>query len=324
MVRKRLLFVLLLVSSALFGQGIIIDKGWEVKSGQNPQSEVRADDLLLRLYSPVFNNTLDYEVSKITIDVTWLNPMSVSFGIDAVCKFDDGHETILSADIPAKTKTYTLTYVPKYWKGRVLKRLEFRHGQTALEGKITTVRIFPENTPPVFLDQSQLGTTKFVTPKQPKYRVVSFGWDTKEADLPYLTGQIPGKILVTCAKVAPNPDQKMDIEAVLKDKSGNTIKVFKLVVDATVQDVNLEFKGVDMVKVDKIIFRATGTGNWASIRRVIAGAEAPPPPVAKCDGVAPINRELEKVIDQLKKENISNDSLMKLLQILKMYQGLER
>ncbi len=64
--------------------------------------------------------------------------------------------------------------------------------------------------------------------------------------------------------------------------------------------------------------------DWASIRRIIVDGEALPPLTQRCDGVAPINRQLEKLIDQLKTEKISNDSLMNLLQLLKLYQALER
>lgn len=275
MFRKVMLLVLFLFSSGMFAQGIVIDKGWEVKSGQNPQSEVRPDGLLLKLYSPVFNNTLDHEVSKITIDVRWLNPMGVDFTIDAVLRFDDGHESVVSAKIPAKTKDYQLTYTPKYWKGRVLKRLEFRHGQTALEAKIKEVRIFPENTPPVFLDQSLLGAAKFITPKQPKYRVVSFGWDTKEADLPYLKGLKTNRIRLVGAKVSAQPNFAMGMQAVLKDAKGNTIKSFEVDLDGKVQEFSYEFKGVDMTKVEKVMFKATGSGCWGSIRRIIVEDEAP-------------------------------------------------
>ncbi len=90
MVRKSFLFALLLVSAGLFAQGIVIYKGWEVKSGQNPQSEVGPNGMILRLYSSIFNNTLDHEISKITVNSTWLNPGPVDFSIQVVLRFDDG------------------------------------------------------------------------------------------------------------------------------------------------------------------------------------------------------------------------------------------
>lgn len=324
MFRKVMLLVLFLFSSGMFAQGIVIDKGWEVKSRQNPQSEVRPDGLLLRLYSPVFNNTLDHEVSLISVDATWLNPVTVGLDLSGIFRYDDGYEERIDLEIPAKTKDYLLQYKPAYWKGRVLKRIEFRHGSSGSEVKIKEVRIFPENTPPVFLDQNALGSAQFITPKPPKYRVVAFGWDTKEADLPYLKGLKSNRIRLVGAKVSAQPKVEMGMQAVLKDAKGNTIKSFEVNLDGKVQEFSYEFKGIDMTKVDKVMFKATGSGSWGSIRRIIVEGEAPPPTVAKCDGVAPINKELEKVIDALKKESISNDSLMKLLQVLKMYKELER
>jgi len=64
--------------------------------------------------------------------------------------------------------------------------------------------------------------------------------------------------------------------------------------------------------------------DWAAIRRIIVDGEVLPSVTQKCDGVAPLNHQLEKLIDQLKTEKISNDSLMNLLQLLKLYQALER
>lgn len=324
MVRKSFLFALLLVSAGLFAQGIVIDKGWEVKSGQTPQSEVGPNGMILRLYSSIFNNTLDHEISKITVNSTWLNPGPVDFSIQVVLRFDDGFEETVTQKIPAKTRDHLLEYSSAYWKARVLKRIEIKHGHTALELKINEVRVFTLNTPPVFLDQSSLGSVKFVTPKAPKYRVAAFGWDTKQSELPYLTGLTTNKITITGAKVSARPGDKIDVLAAPLDKAGFTIKQYKATIDGNVQDFTFDFSGLDFSKVDRILFKVAGSGNWASIRRIIVAGEAPPPPVAKCDGVAPVNRELEKVIDQLKKENISNDSLMKLLQVLQLYKGLER
>lgn len=131
MFRRSLLFAFVLLSAGLFAQEIVIDKGWEVKGGQNPQSEVKPDGLILKLYSTIFNNTLDAEISKLTLKGTWLNPGGVDFTISVVLKFDDGFEEVIHQKIPARTKDCLLQYTPVYWKGRVLKRIELKHGQTA-------------------------------------------------------------------------------------------------------------------------------------------------------------------------------------------------
>lgn len=310
--------------ATVHSQNLIPIGNWQLKPSNVPaKSEISGQGVIIRQYSPVFIENINKEISSVFLNVKLVNISNYAdISVKMKLIYDDDAEEVLIEKIIKGNQIAELNFNPVFWKGRLVKQIIVEHGHTATEVIIQDSKIKTEPKSAVFIDQSILGNALLVANKQRKNNLLKLNWDDKPADQSFLTNYRKSSIKIILARCGGDLQTKGIFDIQLRDVNNNLIKSFRSMIDGYVQELNLSFEGIDMSKVEKITFVASGGSMHISIRRIIEGGSIPE--IVKCEAVRPLNMEFDAIIKQLiAKEILSQDEKKQLTELLSKYRDLE-
>jgi hypothetical protein len=243
---------------------------WHVKKG-SPGSKAEGGNIVVRIYSPVVWDGVGREVSEVRVEIDALVPFKhVEGGLQLRINYDDWLEEVVEGVIPKNTKSYEIVYRPKWSKGRIVKSFDLHHGQTGSELRIRRFRMAVERTA-VVLTSSAFGAAQLHAGENLRNNILVMRWDDDFKKRPYLTNFKAGRLRVLAAKTGGGPTFKNDLFVKALDARGNSLKSWSKPLDANVQPLEFVLTGVDMKKVDRIVFEPSGSGCHMAIRQIIVG-----------------------------------------------------
>ena len=310
--------------ATVHSQNLIPIGSWQLKPcNGSTKSEISGQGVIIRQYCPVFVENINNEISSVFLNVKLANISNYAdISVKMKLIYDDDAEEVLIEKIIKGNQIAELTFNPVFWKGRLVKQIIVEHGHTATEVIIQDSKIKTESKSAVFIDQSILGKALLIADNQRKNNLLKLNWDDKPADQSYLTNYRKSSITFILARSGGDLTMKGIFDVQLRDVNNNLIKSFRSMIDGYVQELNLSFEGIDMSKVEKISFVASGGSMHVSIRRILEGGSSPE--IVKCEAVRPLNLEFDTIIKQLiTKEKLSQEEQKLLTELLSKYRDLE-
>ncbi len=327
--KKSVHFISLLVMLSVFAvpvvaQQIIPVDQWTVKPGGGKNSDLNQQGIILRQYSPVYSMPIDREVTVVSMNYHLFGPASVQIVITLAVTYDDGAIEKIRSFIPQGKTDVKMEEPLKWFKGRIVKQLEFTHGHTATDVRVNEVSVKVKPSEAVYIDQSILGGATLHADKNRRNRVILVNWDDNENTSPFLT-QIPsGDILLVVAKNATYLDEKSRLDVQLRDKNGSTFKTLGFDIDGNVQPVAINIESSDLTRLGKLIFKTRGGGNHLNIRQIIIGGK-PSTGSSPCgDHLRPVNEKFNNLIEEWKRSGTLGPNYIKELEnLMTLYRNME-
>ncbi len=295
---------------------------WKVKKGA-AGSAVGAR-VICRTYSPVVWANVGKEISEIRVKVEWLNSAAhVDSGLRLTVKYYDWSEETLFAKIPRNARHHELVFKPAIGKGRKVKQLELGHGQSGMHIEVHKVRLAIEQGA-VFMNQSALGSAKLHAGINLRNNLIIMQWDAPGHTRPYLTNVRAKQMKVLAGKSTAVTTFKNSLYVTLRDKNGHNIKTLTQPVNSHLTELTFSFAGIDMSKVERVVFAPSGSGVHMHIRRIIVGSASPPASGGQCAGVKPLNSRFEKLLNKwMKQGTLGPDEMPEFMKLLQAYRTLE-
>jgi hypothetical protein len=314
------LVLVFLIPIFAFTQESVPMSKWMVRSGN---SEIGSSSILLRHGSKVYCENIDKEISRITVDLLWLNTMGhVDVRLRLWVTYDDDMREVIDAKIPRNTYHNVLNFDLKWAKGKLVKGLEFQAGGSGVEYKVTEVLLTLATPTAVFMSQSSFGGAELY-PEARHNDVFMVGWDTPRDKRPYLTNVKSTKINITANKASDHPQAAGTMKFHLTGENGHQFKVMEQKLDGHVTSFDLILEPSDLERLDKMFITFGGSGNHAAIRRIIIGDDAPPAS-GGCNGLKPLNDKLEAFLEAwIKSGTVGPDKMPELVKLLQEYRAKE-